>query len=365
MPYSCAGVSGLQPCVLPFDHLDTPSFFCYWNTSESSSVVGPVAAHLSTRNTSKGIPSADELHELYTSGYGRATAAACDGSSSSPTANIMASLVCPLPPATDIFSLLPSGGGELSLYVSHYRDASKALAVHLPFEGISNKLEINIPSPNPPYPPYSPPDPPSTPSPPPPTPPPPPSPTPSPPPDVFDPETWKSSLQPMGGSWPSRGNWITCYDSKTQGMSSSTYHSGCDNKGGPTLMLASSIHQNREYVSGAYSHIYLGTSGYTGDANAFLFYLQGWPGTPPIKIPPKNPEAASHAVYNGNSGYCPTYGGNHDLRLLCNGGTTGTGYATIGHSFQCVNSALPSGVGCNLLQWGSSTFTFNRVKVMY
>jgi len=171
VPLSCVGVPRLQPCVLPFDDLDQPSLWCYWNTSSSASVVGPVAAHLSMRNSSKGMLSDDQLHELFSSGCAHPPVA-CDGASTSPTANIVASLVCPLPPVSEIGALLPSGEGVLSLYVSHFRDASSPWAVHLPFEG-PNTLKVSIPSPptsppppgpsSPPTPPCPPPDPPSNP----------------------------------------------------------------------------------------------------------------------------------------------------------------------------------------------------------
>jgi len=166
----------------------------------------------------------------------------------------------------------------------------------------------------------------------------------------------------MSGSWPSRGSWTTCYDSSTMANSASTYRSRCDNKGGPTLMLASNSFSGRVYVSGAYTSKSLSTNGYAGDSGAFLFYLEGWPDTPPIKIPAKEPSASNHAIYNGNSGYGPTYGGNHDLRLMMGGSNC---VVTIGHSYSYTGS-LPSGCSSqNHLQWGQSLFVFERLAVFY
>ena len=113
----------------------------------------------------------------------------------------------------------------------------------------------------------------------------------------------------MGVGWRT---WRSCYDSDVNANSAAAYHSGCDNKGGPTLLLVSNDYQGRTYLSGAYTTQALTTSGYNADSGAFFFYLQGWPDSSPIKID-SNSNGVHYGIYNGNSNYGPTYGGGHDL----------------------------------------------------
>ena len=154
---SCAGALLNQPCVLPFDELDEPSFFCFWNTSAATQVVGPVSATLSTRSNPI---TADELHELATTGCSvDAREDGCDNR----TAKILTTLACPLPTYAGLSLLLPSGSDDLSLYVSYRAPANSPRAVQLPFIEVENTLTIvyappstpppTSPSPAPPAPP--------------------------------------------------------------------------------------------------------------------------------------------------------------------------------------------------------------------
>ena len=188
---SCAGTRLYQPCVLPFDELDEPSFFCLWNTSAATQIVGPVSATLSTLENTSTLEK--ELHTLATTSCSMGEDS-CDDR----TANILTTLACPLPTYAGLSLLLPSGSDDLSLYVSFRAPANSPRAVQLPFIEIGQTLTIvyappSTPPPTPPppappaplLPPKLPPTPPS-PSPPPPSPSPSP-PSPSPPPPVSPP----------------------------------------------------------------------------------------------------------------------------------------------------------------------------------
>jgi len=167
--FSCAGASPLQPCILPLDDLDVPSFYCYWNTSAASSTVGPFRGTLVTLPGAANV-SANDLHGLALfgqAGLGDIAPLGAEGSLTeehpfdSHLAHLSwANLKCPLPPDSDIASLLPAGSGDLELHVSWFVAADKAAAVHLPFASGVNKLTISSiappPSPPPPNPPPAP-----------------------------------------------------------------------------------------------------------------------------------------------------------------------------------------------------------------
>ena len=178
---SCAGARLTQPCVLPFDELDEPNFYCLWNTSAATQIVGPVSATLSTLENTSTLEK--ELHTLATTSCSMGEDS-CDDR----TANILTTLACPLPTYAGLSLLLPSGSDDLSLYVSFRAPANSPRAVQLPFIGIERTLTVvyappSTPPPTPPPPappaPKLPPTPPPSPSPSPPCPsPPPPSPSP-------------------------------------------------------------------------------------------------------------------------------------------------------------------------------------------
>ena len=145
---SCADTGGRIPCALPFDEMDLPGWYCTWNNSQHSTVVGPLHASVSglTSNTSEA-----EIHAGCT--------AAC-------STKVLPTLACPLPGSIGPF-MGSSGSGTLYLFVSYFAPMSSDDAVYLPFDGIYNSVQVEPASPPPPASPPAPPSPPPPTSPPP------------------------------------------------------------------------------------------------------------------------------------------------------------------------------------------------------
>jgi hypothetical protein len=124
-------------------------------------------------------------------------------------------------------------------------------------------------------------------------------------------------------------NWELCYDSSVSAYTAAAFHTGCDGKGA-TVTIA-------EYNNGAgikrfggYSPVDWGltTGGYSAP-DARLFNLLTLTAFSPTGYAP-------HWAVYVNSGYGPTFGGGHDLRLIdggswnlgyCNGVITYTGWS--------------------------------------
>ena len=316
---SCAGARLTQPCVLPFDELDEPNFYCLWNTSAATQIVGPVSATLSTLQNPITAP---EIHALATTGCSLdAPEDSCDNR----TANILTTLACPLPTYAGLTLLLPSGPDDLSLYVSFRAPANSARAVQLPFIDIEHTLTVmyappSTPPPTPPppapptplLPPKLPPTPPS-PSPPPPSPsPPPPA---SPPPagfmgsEILD-DSGRSALLQFFASQGMDGVSFKhmCFggnDNQNAGSSWTTQmHNKCNGKGDYLAITKTS----RGYIFGGFSGFDFGLSqGHRNrgtTAKGWLFQLA--PNT--YQIVNNGQHYSDPRVYL-NPTYAPTWGG--------------------------------------------------------
>lgn len=150
---SCGDTINGVPCALPFDEMDLPGWYCTWNNSQHSVVVGP-------------------LHAGVSGSTSNASEALTDSTKVKPT------LICPLPQTVGPFAG-SAGSFALYLYVSYFAPLGSADAVHIPFVGIDNSVQVEFTPSAPPSPPMPPPS----------TPPPPPIPPAHPPP------------LPMGRSW--------------------------------------------------------------------------------------------------------------------------------------------------------------------
>jgi hypothetical protein len=138
------------------------------------------------------------------------------------------------------------------------------------------------------------------------------------------------------------------YRGSVHGNQSSNFHAQCDNKG-PTITL---IRCTGGFVFGAFTPLtWTSTRGWSSADNSFLFSLVNPRGAPPQKfdVTPGH----GNAVYD-NSGYGPTFGGNHDLYVA--NGWSGC-YTNLGHSY-----ANSCGLGPSTFT-GSGSFTPAEVEV--
>ena len=96
------------------------------------------------------------------------------------------------------------------------------------------------------------------------------------------------------------------------GSGSDVFHNKCDNQG-PTICL---FKNEKDNIFGAYASIsWTSNSSYYAANGSFLFTLTNIYGIGPTKFP--NNQNYDNAVYH-NSGYGPTFGGNHDLYISGN-----------------------------------------------
>ena len=118
------------------------------------------------------------------------------------------------------------------------------------------------------------------------------------------------------------------YRGTRDGSESNIFHNKCDNKG-PTICLCQNEKGN---IFGAYSSISWTSDGnYHAAANgSFLFTLTNIHNTVPTKYP--NTQNYNYAVYH-DSGYGPTFGGNHDLYISNNYLNNNSSYCSLGYSY--------------------------------
>ena len=121
---SCADTAGGVPCALPFDEMDLPGWYCTWNNSQHSVVMGPL--HASVSYSTSNTTSEAEIHAGCT--------AAC-------STKVLPTLACPLPQPIGAF-VNSAGLGTLYLFVSYYAPLGSADVVHLPFAGIDNSVQV-------------------------------------------------------------------------------------------------------------------------------------------------------------------------------------------------------------------------------
>lgn len=161
VPLSCASTAENEPCALPYDDLDLPSYFCNWrNDAGSTAVMGPVAANVSFHSSINASTRASALAQI----HGAHMSPCANGCQKSPPW-MTAVLICPL--ASDTPSLLGSdGSGTLHLDVTYSARKGASGAVSIPFVDATNSVVVQLAPPPPPAPPASPPPSPATPPPP-------------------------------------------------------------------------------------------------------------------------------------------------------------------------------------------------------
>ena len=128
--------------------------------------------------------------------------------------------------------------------------------------------------------------------------------------------------------WTGYKNMELLYRGTRDGSGSDAFHNKCDNQGS-TICLCKNEKGN---IFGAYASIgWTSSSGNYYSANgSFLFTLTNIYDISPTKYP--NTQNLNHAVYH-NSGYGPTFGGNHDLLISSNYLNNSDSYCTLGYSY--------------------------------
>ncbi|KAL9961675.1 hypothetical protein ACROYT_G030667 [Oculina patagonica] len=103
--------------------------------------------------------------------------------------------------------------------------------------------------------------------------------------------------------------------------------------------------------------LYYTSSGWSSSSNAFIFSLRNKEGLGPFKSMVKKSQSA---IYR-NSGYGPTFGGGHDIRIADNANRNTVSYTNFPTSY-----SVPSGVqsGITILA-GTGNFTPDEVEVFY
>jgi len=156
---SCADAPWNVPCVLPFDDVDQPSFYCNWHkvkATDSTILTGPVAASVSSLD--KASVNLTAIHES------PPTCATTSCAVAQP--RLVPTVDCPVPDVTKLLS----GDGTIYLTLTYAAPVSSSLyAIPIPFVGNGpNAVSFTSAPPSPPANPPNPPPP--SPSPPPPSP---------------------------------------------------------------------------------------------------------------------------------------------------------------------------------------------------
>ena len=100
------------------------------------------------------------------------------------------------------------------------------------------------------------------------------------------------------------------------------------------------------------------TGDYIAAPGSFLFSLRNNDDLPPFKAPLKNDQNALYAIYR-TSGYGPTFGAGHDLRISSNS------FTNFGHSYQLPSGYVYGGSKTHSLLGGSYYFKPAEVEVLY
>ena len=117
------------------------------------------------------------------------------------------------------------------------------------------------------------------------------------------------------------------YRGTRDGSGSNIFHNKCDNQG-PTICLCKNEKGN---IFGAYASIsWTSDKGNQSASESFLFTFLNNNGTAPTKYP--NTQNTHYSVYH-NSGYGPTFGGNHDLYISSDYLNNSSSYCSLGYSY--------------------------------
>ncbi len=121
------------------------------------------------------------------------------------------------------------------------------------------------------------------------------------------------------------------------------------------LLISLIRYITRLYVTRDYCVL---TGGYIAAPGSFLFSLRNNDDLPPFKAPLKNDQNALYAIYR-TSGYGPTFGAGHDLRI------SSSSYADFGHTYQSPSGYIYGGSKTQSLLAGSKKFIPAEVEVLY
>ena len=145
------------------------------------------------------------------------------------------------------------------------------------------------------------------------------------------------------------------YRASRDGFGSDIFHKLCDGK----MNTLTIVKTTNGYIFGGYTTVAWETSGnFKPDANAFLFTLVN-PENKPLKL--KISQNLAHSIYC-NSGYGPTFGGGHDLRIYSNSNLNQDSYSNLGHTYQSNGYVYGSTQAKNLLA-GSYNFQSLEIEV--
>ena len=125
--------------------------------------------------------------------------------------------------------------------------------------------------------------------------------------------------------WPDAGR--ICWTSRTDSMSSNTWHSKCNSKGA-TIYIAEVTYSSKVWTIGGYTRQNWYSSGYGSDQYGAVFTL-----SPNVfkSMAGSGPHGGyNYAIYKSN-GYGPTFGGGHDWNVASN---MKTGYTSFGHNYK-------------------------------
>ena len=118
-----------------------------------------------------------------------------------------------------------------------------------------------------------------------------------------------------------------CWTSRTDSMSSSTWHSKCNHKS-QTMHIAEVKVSSKIWTVGGYTRANWYSSGYQSDSTASLFQLS--PNVYKAMAGSGQHGGYNYAIYKSND-YGPTFGAGHDWYTSSN---MKTGYANLGHQYK-------------------------------
>ncbi|XP_044166832.1 uncharacterized protein LOC122950884 [Acropora millepora] len=158
----------------------------------------------------------------------------------------------------------------------------------------------------------------------------------------------------------SRGRFVRCWHTKTDGWAASTFHRNCDGKG-PTVTII----QVGSYIFGGYTDVsWFSSCGYASSSKSFIYSLYNINGFSPVKLQIKS-GGQRYAIYRCSS-QGPTFGNGYDIFLPDNAASNQHSHTNCGFTYH-----LPPGYSL----WGSScrfyagevhyTFTPTDIEVLY
>ena len=135
-------------------------------------------------------------------------------------------------------------------------------------------------------------------------------------------------------------DWKLIYRGTRDGFGASSFHAFCDNKG-PTITLLKSV---GDCIFGGYSDVSWTSRGaYIQSTDAFLFaFVSNGLGTTPFRG--RVFQNAGSAMYD-NSGYGPTFGGGHDLRIASDSNSNTNSYMNWGNTYELPDGYTYTGNG--------------------